>query len=38
MDEAIESFYPDNNWGLSKQRKAQAEEIQIITYGKESSK
>lgn len=33
MDEAIESFYPDNNWDLREFRKSQAEEIQIIADG-----
>lgn len=34
MDEAIELFYPNNNWDLKDFRKAQAEEIQIIADGK----
>jgi hypothetical protein len=34
MDEAIELFYPDNNWDLPMFRKPQAEEIQIIADGK----
>lgn len=34
MDEAIETFYPNNNWDLVNFRKAQAEEIQIIADGK----
>jgi hypothetical protein len=34
MDEAIEMFYPQNNWDLTTNRKAQSEEIQIIADGK----
>jgi len=34
MEEAIELFYPNNNWDLKDFRKAQAEEIQIIADGK----
>ena len=34
MDEAIEIFYPQNNWDLTTNRKAQSEEIQIIADGK----
>ncbi|MEM6734564.1 MAG: hypothetical protein AAF620_00720 [Bacteroidota bacterium] len=34
MDEAIERFYPNNNWDLTDQRKRQSEEIQIIADGK----
>ena len=34
MKEAIEKFYPNNNWDLKSQRRAQAEEIQIIADGK----
>lgn len=33
MNEAIEKFYPNNNWDLNKNRRAQAEEIQIIADG-----
>ena len=34
MEEAIERFYPKNNWDLREFRKRQAEEIQIIADGK----
>lgn len=34
MDEAIEKFYPLNNWDLTSNRKTQSEEIQIIADGK----
>ena len=34
MDEAIQKFYPENNWDLSTFRKEQAENIQIIADGK----
>lgn len=34
MDEAIEKFYPSNNWDLTTNRKSQSEEIQIIADGK----
>jgi hypothetical protein len=34
MDEAIESFYPENNWDLGEFRRKQSEEIQIIADGK----
>ena len=34
MDEAIELFYPNNNWDLREFRKSQSEEIQIIADGK----
>ncbi|MEX0778785.1 MAG: hypothetical protein WD491_00930 [Balneolales bacterium] len=34
MDEAIEAFFPQNNWDLPSKRKQQAEEIQIIADGK----
>ncbi|MCY4161992.1 MAG: hypothetical protein OXE77_09035 [Flavobacteriaceae bacterium] len=34
MKEAIEMFYPDNNWDLKEPRGKQAEEIQIIADGK----
>jgi hypothetical protein len=34
MNEAIEKFYPNNNWDLNSQKRAQAEEIQIIADGK----
>ena len=34
MDEAIHTFYPDNNWDLRDFRKSQSEEIQIIADGK----
>ncbi|MDH7911989.1 hypothetical protein [Winogradskyella sp. SYSU M77433] len=34
MDEAIQKFYPENNWDLSSFRKEQAENIQIIANGK----
>lgn len=34
MDEAIQSFYPNNNWDLQSYRRKQAEEIQIIADGK----
>ena len=34
MEEAIQKFYPNNNWDLSEFRKKQAEEIQIIADGK----
>ena len=34
MEEAIEAFYPKNNWDLNNYRKQQAEEIQIIADGK----
>ena len=34
MEQAIERFYPSNNWDLSTSRKNQAEEIQIIADGK----
>lgn len=33
MEEAIETFYPNNNWDLQKNRRFQAEEIQIIADG-----
>jgi len=33
MNEAIEKFYPNNNWDLNKNRRKQAEEIQIIADG-----
>lgn len=33
MEEAIERFYPNNNWDLRDFRKAQSEEIQIIADG-----
>lgn len=33
MEEAIEVFYPNNNWDLKEFRKAQSEEIQIIADG-----
>jgi len=33
MDEAIELFYPNNNWDLKDFRKVQSEEIQIIADG-----
>jgi len=33
MNEAIERFYPNNNWDLNSIRKKQAEEIQIIADG-----
>ncbi|RED44709.1 hypothetical protein [Seonamhaeicola aphaedonensis] len=33
MDEAINLFYPNNNWDLQKNRRSQAEEIQIIADG-----
>lgn len=34
MEEAIEKFFPNNNWDLQTNRRAQAEEIQIIADGK----
>lgn len=34
MEEAIETFYPQNNWDLQSQRRGQAEEIQVIADGK----
>jgi len=34
MDEAVEKFYPNNNWDLRQFRKVQSEEIQIIADGK----
>lgn len=34
MNEALEEFYPKNNWDLNSQKRAQAEEIQIIADGK----
>lgn len=34
MNEAIDRFYPKNNWDLGAQKRAQAEEIQIIADGK----
>ncbi|WP_338359821.1 hypothetical protein [Yeosuana marina] len=34
MEEAIETFYHDNNWDLQSFRRKQAEEIQIIADGK----
>tara|TARA_B100000378_G_scaffold269307_1_gene257239 strand:- start:13538 stop:16036 length:2499 start_codon:yes stop_codon:yes gene_type:complete len=34
MKEAIQKFYPSNNWDLNSQRRKQAEEIQIIADGK----
>jgi len=34
MDEAIERFYPNNNWDLREFRRKQGEEIQIIADGK----
>ena len=34
MGEALERFYPKNNWDLNSQRRAQAQEIQIIADGK----
>ena len=34
MDNAIQQFFPDNNWDLSSFRKKQSEEIQIIADGK----
>ncbi|MFI8377731.1 hypothetical protein [Leeuwenhoekiella sp. NPDC079379] len=34
MEQALETFYPDNNWDLKTQRKEQAKEIQIIADGK----
>lgn len=34
MEEAIERFYPNNNWDLKQFRRKQAEEIQIIADGK----
>lgn len=34
MEEAIEKFYPKNNWDINSFRKKQAEEIQIIADGK----
>ena len=34
MEEAIQKFYPNNNWDLTEFRKKQAEEIQIIADGK----
>tara|TARA_R110002050_G_scaffold176775_1_gene309767 strand:+ start:26447 stop:28939 length:2493 start_codon:yes stop_codon:yes gene_type:complete len=33
MEEAIEQFYPQNNWDLNTNRKSQSEEIQIIADG-----
>lgn len=33
MDDAIEKFYPNNNWDLREFRRKQAEEIQIIADG-----
>ena len=33
MGEAIEKFYPNNNWDLQSDRRRQAEEIQIIADG-----
>jgi hypothetical protein len=34
MEEAIETYYSNNNWDLKEFRKTQAEEIQIIADGK----
>jgi len=34
MEEAIDKFYPNNNWDLPKIRRKQAEDIQIIADGK----
>ncbi|MDG1571402.1 hypothetical protein OZ410_03685 [Robiginitalea sp. M366] len=34
MDEAIELFFPDNNWDLQSFRRKQAQDIQIIADGK----
>lgn len=34
MEEAIGTFYPQNNWDLQSQRRGQAEEIQVIADGK----
>ncbi|MGJ5641146.1 hypothetical protein [Formosa sp. S-31] len=34
MEEAIDLFYPKNNWDLREFRKSQAEEIQIMADGK----
>lgn len=34
MDEAIERFFPKNNWDMQSFRRKQAEEIQIIADGK----
>src|SRR5690554_1374445 len=34
MDEAIQRFFPKNNWDLQTQRRTQAEQIQIIADGK----
>ncbi|MEO1033882.1 MAG: hypothetical protein AAFX55_21045, partial [Bacteroidota bacterium] len=33
MDQAIDVFYPKNNWDIQSYRRAQAEEIQIIADG-----
>lgn len=34
MDEAVERFFPNNNWDLQTMRKEQAEEIQVFADGK----
>jgi len=34
MDEAVQKFFPENNWDLPSFRKKQSEEIQIIADGK----
>jgi DNA modification methylase len=34
MDDAIETFFPKNNWDLQQMKRAQAEEIQVIADGK----
>ncbi len=34
MDDAIETFFPHNNWDLQQMKRAQAEEIQVIADGK----
>ncbi len=34
MEDAIERFFPNNNWDLQSNRRLQAEEIQIIADGK----
>ncbi len=34
MDEAIDLFFPNNNWDINSFRKSQSEEIQIIADGK----
>jgi len=33
MDQAIETFYPKNNWDIQSNRRRQAEEIQIVADG-----